>query len=132
MGASIGGLVGLGAIGLCVLGWKRRGKDLKHLAWIERRGTVKGRTELDAVEVGQRRGGEVFAFGARNDSEPPVREEGDRNNGDGRGGGGESLRSQSDIVSPVSPMESSPGQRNVEPAAGEGGGVATHEESSNV
>lgn len=40
----------LGALLLCVLGWRVRKRDLGHLQWIEKRGVVRGRTELDASE----------------------------------------------------------------------------------
>jgi len=92
------------------VGWRRRGKDLKHLAWIERRGTVKGRSELEVREVGRARSGDGEAFAAGG------MEEGSRSLGTDTTG----------IVSPVSPMEGSPGLGIAQPAAGErGGGGAT-------
>jgi hypothetical protein len=37
-------------LGCCAIGARRRKKDLGYLGWIEKRGVVAGRTELEAVE----------------------------------------------------------------------------------
>ena len=90
---------------------------------------MKGRAELDVGEVGKAGVGVVYASGARSDL-PPTKEESGRGNtrneDEAGGNGGGCLRSQSGIISPVSPMESSPEQRTVQPAAGnEAGNIST-------
>jgi len=47
VGVGLGGLLVLGAVAWCIVGYRKKDRDLRHLAWIERRGTVRGRTELD-------------------------------------------------------------------------------------
>lgn len=58
--ASFGSILLLGGLLLCVLGARRRNSDLGHLAWINKRGTIRGRSEapgreeapVDARELG--------------------------------------------------------------------------------
>ena len=52
MGASIGGILLLGVIGLLAFGYVKRGKDLKHLAGLQAAAgerKIAGRYELDSV-----------------------------------------------------------------------------------
>jgi hypothetical protein len=51
IGAGIFGLLLIAALIFCIVGWRRRNRDLKHLSWINRRGTIKGRTELPGKEI---------------------------------------------------------------------------------
>jgi hypothetical protein len=52
VGASIGGLLLLAVLGFLVFGYRKRGRDLKHLEALARgSGKVEGRHELDGAQT---------------------------------------------------------------------------------